>query len=131
MAIKFRGKAGSVKQGVSPSAEQQTKEPASSVLFLVSPWLTAVITGQVLLQSDFYWDWATVTSHISENFTFSASEKSIPLPSVISVTTVFGSCDYQFCGAGSWCSFTSMVAPDTCKLKWSRQLSLAAYFHML
>lgn len=54
--------------------------------------------------------------HISGNFTFSASQKSILLPSMVSVSTVFGSCDCQFCGAGSCCSFTSMVSPDTCKL---------------
>lgn len=121
-------------QGMSPSSS--TADQGTSQLFSI-PCFTLINCSYHRSSSFTAWFLLGLShSHASYKwelhiFTFSVPQKSVPLTSMISVCTVFGSCDYQFCGTGSCCSFTSMVSPDTCKLKWSRVLSLAAYFHML
>lgn len=110
LAIKFKGKAGSVKaRSVTfcRTADQGTSQLCSIPCF-------TLINCSYHRSSNFTACFSLGLSHSYASykqephiFTFSASQKSIPLPSMVSVSTVLGSCDCQFCGAGSCCSFTS------------------------
>lgn len=102
LAIKFEGKSGCVEgkpRVLLYSSLRNWQSLYYSLFFSV-----AGITGQVISQPVSYRVWATVLSCVSGNFTYSASETPVLLPSLTSIPSVFGSWDYQFCSAGSCCS---------------------------
>lgn len=102
LAIKFKGKAGCVEgKRCRVLHNSRIRNLYTSPC---SAFSAAGITGQVILQPVSYRVWATVLSHVSENFTYSPSETPVLLPSLTSIPSVFGSWDCQFCSIGLCCS---------------------------